>query len=172
MIAAISSSTIFAYDGTITFTGKIVDQTCTVSTGSDRISVTLPTVKTAVLDQANKTAAITPIVISLSGCNVNAAEGAKKVKAYFEPNASTDFDTGNLKNATGTGKAENVQIQLLNSDGVTPIKLGSDFARQNVTATEVKKDTVELRYNAQYYATAAVTPGDVSGTVNYTIAYE
>lgn len=39
-----------AYDGVITFTGKVVSQTCNVTTGSNgNFTVTLPTVSKAAL---------------------------------------------------------------------------------------------------------------------------
>ncbi|EMW9312558.1 fimbrial protein [Salmonella enterica] len=161
-----------AADGTITFNGKVVDQTCSVDTASKNMTVTLPTVSEASLDTSAKTAALTPFVISISGCKTDAAEGAKKIKAYFEPNAGTDFTTGNLTNTASSDSAGNVQIQLLNQDGTTAIKLGQDFASQNVTATNIDADNVKMRYTARYYATGTATAGDVTATVNYTIAYE
>ncbi|MDP4360987.1 F17A fimbrial adhesin, partial [Escherichia coli] len=44
ILAAASSSATLAYDGTITFNGKVVDQTCSVTTESKNLTVTLPTV--------------------------------------------------------------------------------------------------------------------------------
>ncbi|EFA4228979.1 fimbrial protein [Escherichia coli] len=170
ILAAASSSATLAYDGTINFTGKVVAQTCSVSSGSKNLTVTLPTVSEASLAAATNTAGLTPFTIELTGCNTSAASGAQSVKAYFEPNATTDYDTGNL-NITASG-ANNVQIQLLNADGVTPIKLGQDATGQNVTAVQIGNAAMKLRYNAQYYATAQATAGDVSATVNYTIAYQ
>ncbi|HDC1420837.1 TPA: fimbrial protein [Salmonella enterica] len=158
-----------AFDGTINFIGKVVDQTCSVKTGSTNLTVTLPTVSKAALDTAAKTAALTPFAIQLTGCNTGASDGSQTVKVYFEPNAATDFTTGNLKN---TGSATDVQVQLLNQDGSTPIKLGQDFASQNVMATHIDASDVTLRYAAQYYATGAAGAGDVNTTVNYTITYE
>ncbi|EFH7156975.1 type 1 fimbrial protein [Escherichia coli] len=170
MLAVASSSATFAYDGTINFTGKVVAQTCSVSSGSKNLTVTLPTVSEASLAAATNTAGLTPFTIELTGCDTNAASGAQNVKAYFEPNATTDYDTGNLNIATSG--AGNVQIQLLNADGVTPIKLGQAVAGQDVTAVQIDNAAMKLRYNAQYYATAAATAGDVSATVNYTIVYQ
>ncbi len=93
------------------------------------------------------------------------------MKAYFEPNANTDYTTGNLTNTTSSG-ASNVQIQLLNADGVKVIKLGQAAAAQNVDTVAINDANVTLRYNAQYYATGVATAGDVTSTVNYTIAYQ
>ncbi|TJQ44259.1 fimbrial protein, partial [Escherichia coli] len=49
ILAAASSSATLAYDGTITFNGKVVAQTCSVSSGSKNLTVTLPTVSEASL---------------------------------------------------------------------------------------------------------------------------
>ncbi|ENA4571239.1 F17A fimbrial adhesin [Escherichia coli] len=171
ILAAASSSATLAYDGTINFTGKVVAQTCSVATGSGSLSVVLPTVSTTTLSADTKTAGLTPFTIQLTGCTVPATSGADKVNAYFEPNANTDYTTGNLTNTASSG-ASNVQIQLLNADGVTPIKLGQDATGQNVTAVQIDNAAMKLRYNAQYYATAQATAGDVSATVNYTIVYQ
>ncbi len=112
ILAAASSSATLAYDGTITFNGKVVDQTCSVTTGTDPLTVTLPTVSTKSLDSTGKVAGLTPFTISLSGCNTAAATGAQSVKAYFEPNATTDYDNHNLNiSSSGSGNATNVQIQ-------------------------------------------------------------
>ncbi|EEV7644078.1 F17 fimbrial protein [Escherichia coli] len=170
ILAAASSSATLAHDGTINFTGKVVDQTCSVTTVADPLTVTLPTVSTKSLDSTGKVAGLTPFTISLKGCNT-AATGAQHVNAYFEPNANTDYTTGNLTNTASSG-ASNVQIQLLNADGVKVIKLGQAAAAQNVDTVAINDANVTLRYNAQYYATGVATAGDVTSTVNYTIAYQ
>ena len=171
ILAAASSSATLAYDGTINFTGKVVAQTCSVSSGSKNLTVTLPTVSEDSLASSGKVVGLTPFTILLEGCNTPAVTGAQNVNAYFEPNANTDYTTGNLTNTASSG-ASNVQIQLLNADGVTPIKLGQDATGQNVTAVQIDNAAMKLRYNAQYYATAQATAGDVSATVNYTIVYQ
>ncbi|EHH6748889.1 fimbrial protein [Escherichia coli] len=171
ILAAASSSATLAYDGTINFTGKVVAQTCSVASGSEGLSVILPTVSTATLSDDTKTAGLTPFTIQLTGCTVPATSGADKVNAYFEPNANTDYTTGNLTNTASSG-ASHVQIQLLNADGVKVIKLGQAAAAQNVDTVAINDANVTLRYNAQYYATGVATAGDVTSTVNYTIAYQ
>lgn len=171
MLAVASSSATLAYDGTINFTGKVVAQTCSVATGSGSLSVVLPTVSTTTLSADTKTAGLTPFTIQLTGCTVPATSGADKVNAYFEPNANTDYTTGNLTNTASSG-ASNVQIQLLNADRVKVIKLGQAAAAQNVDTVAINDANVTLRYNARYYATGQATAGNVSATVNYTIAYQ
>ncbi|EFN7202785.1 TPA: fimbrial protein [Escherichia coli] len=166
-------SSAMAYDGVITFTGKVVSQTCNVTTGSNgNFTVTLPTVSKAALANQGATAGLTPFSIDLADCTPD-TDGATQVKAYFEPGASTDFTTNNLKNTARTNPASDVQIQLLNSDGASTILLGKDFAGQDVHAEAIGVDgRATLRYMARYYATGTATAGDVTTTVNYTIAYE
>ncbi len=170
ILSAAFAGSSMAYDGKITFTGKVVDQTCSVDTQSKNLAVILPTVSVATLNVAT-TAGLTPFTIKLTGCSTD-KDGAKNVKVYFEPSADTDLTTHNLKNtATGT-KANNVQVQLLNSDAATTIQLGTNVNSQNVQEVQIDNADVNLPYFAQYYATGSSTAGDVKATVHYTIAYE
>lgn len=172
LLSAAFVSSAMAHDGTITFMGKVVAQTCSVTTGTNgNLTVTLPTVPAQSLANAAATTGLTPFSINLTGC-ATGVNGATQVKAFFEPGADTDFDTNNLKN-NQVGGASNVQIQLLNSDGASTILLGKDAAGQDVQAETIGAGgDATLRYMAQYYATGAATAGDVRATVNYTIAYE
>lgn len=174
--AAILSATFagaaMAYDGTITFSGKIVTQTCTVNTNDKNLTVILPTVSTTTLKDQSATAGLTPFSIHLTGCTAS-QNGAQNVKAYFEPSSNIDVNTHNLINTAVQSKADNVQIQLLNSNGTSTILLGEGEGGQDVQTETIGSDgSATLRYMAQYYATGKSTAGDVKATVNYTIAYE
>ncbi|HEI2772844.1 TPA: fimbrial protein [Escherichia coli] len=161
-----------ASDGTISFTGKVVAQTCKVTTGTNgNFTVTLPTVSQTALASANATTGLTPFSINLTGCTAGGSGVPGNVKAFFEPGANTDFNTNKLKNATAGG-AQNVQIELLNSDGAATILLGKDASAQDVHAETITNGNATLRYMARYFATNAATPGEVTSSVNYTIAYE
>lgn len=48
-VSAVFAGSAMAYDGTITFTDKVVAQTCTVNTSDKDLAVTLPTVATSSL---------------------------------------------------------------------------------------------------------------------------
>lgn len=171
ILSAAFAGSSMAYDGKITFTGKVVAQTCSVNTNDKNLAVTLPTVSTTTLNENAATAGLTPFTIHLTGCAVG-MDGAQSVKTYFEPSSNIDVTTHNLKNiATGT-KANNVQVQLLNSDAATTIQLGTDVNSQNVQEVQIDNADVNLPYFAQYYATGSSTAGDVKATVHYTIAYE
>ncbi|OSL41029.1 F17 fimbrial protein (F17 pilin) (F17 fimbrial adhesiveantigen) [Escherichia coli TA464] len=161
-----------ASDGTINFTGKVVDQTCSVTTGDKNLTVVLPTVSKTALSQNGNTTGLTPFAIKLTGCSPS-VNGAEHIKAFFEPGSNIDYTTHNLKNTSSGSAAQNVQVQLLNNDGTTTIQLGKDAANQDVHAESIDSTgNATLRYFAQYYATNAATAGDVAATVRYTIAYE
>ncbi len=103
--AAISSFSAQAADGTITFNGKVTDQTCTISTpGGKDFTVTLPTVSASTLATQSATAGRTPFAINLTKCSKG------QVATYFEPGATVDFNTGRLNNQAQTDAATNVQI--------------------------------------------------------------
>ncbi|GAA5127423.1 fimbrial protein [Alloalcanivorax gelatiniphagus] len=161
-----------AADGTITFTGKIIDQTCNITTpGGADFTVTLPTVAAATLASAGDVAGRTPFSINLSDC----AEG--DVATYFEPGPSVDFETGRLVNqAAGNTVATNVQIQLLgeNNQFVPILAAGGDGAQQNSQWVTVPAGGggADLHYYAEYYATGQSGAGDVSSNVQYTIIYK
>lgn len=183
------SSAFGAADGTITFNGRVVDQTCTVSTGtSGNFYVTLPTVNKTQLASAGAVAGLTRFNIELTGCKPAATGGTNGVRAYFLPNSQyVDPTTHNLKNiaqtTAGVDKAENVQIQLTHADTHQVIAVGENvdvqenapynswFAFENDAAAGTAK--AKLTYYAQYVAVdAAAEPGLVQSKVEYNIIYK
>ncbi|HEL2958787.1 TPA: type 1 fimbrial protein [Stenotrophomonas maltophilia] len=158
-----------AADGTITFTGRVTDKTCTISTPGGRdFAVALPTVSRSTLAAAGAVAGRTPFAINLTQCSTG------NVATYFEPGSTVDFNTGRLVNQAATGAATNVQLQLLGSNSLfLPVRAaGTGLAQTNSQWVTVAADgSANLSYFAEYYATAAATPGDVTSSVNYTIIY-
>jgi major type 1 subunit fimbrin (pilin) len=155
LLLAAMSPAAFASDGTITFTGLITGQTCSIS-GNGRpagdFTVVLPNVSTSTLNTGGNTAGRAPFNIQLTGCTPNAGN----VAVYFEPGANVDLATGRLKNSTvavpaagtnpGVKAAGNVQIGLLNSD-MTNISVGAAFAAEPATCSPCKwrRNTAVLR---------------------------
>ncbi|MHC1671872.1 fimbrial protein [Stenotrophomonas maltophilia] len=158
-----------AADGTITFSGKIIDKTCTVATsGGKNFTVNLPSVSKSSLGATGEVAGRTPFAINLTKCS------AGNVATYFEPGSTVDFNTGRLLNQASANAATNVQLQLLGSNNqVLPIKAaGAGQAQTNSQWVTVGTDgSADLNYYAEYYAAAAATPGDVTSSVKYTIIY-
>ena len=163
---ALGSVAAHAADGTITITGQVTDQTCTINGGTEDIAVTLPTVGTSTLAAAGQTAGRTPFTISLTNCAA-AAGAAGEVATYFEPGANTNAD-GYLNN---TGNATNVQVQLL-GDNNEVIKVLAGAVQNNSQVVTVDGGSANLNYYAQYYATSPATAGTVETAVQYTIVYQ
>ncbi|MGQ8773425.1 fimbrial protein [Serratia sp. NA_112.1] len=167
----ISSFAAQAADGTITFNGKVTDQTCTISTpGGKDFTVTLPTVSASTLATQNSTAGRTPFAINLTQCSRG------QVATYFEPGATVDFNSGRLNNQARTDAATNVQIQLLGSNNqfLPILAAGANGAQQNSQWVTVANDagSANLNYYAEYFATSAAGAGDVTSSVQYTIIYQ
>ncbi|QVN11965.1 fimbrial protein [Burkholderia sp. LAS2] len=166
LLAAASSA--HAADGTITITGEITAQTCTISGdgGGKDFTVTLPNVSTSALSVAGSTAGRKPFRIALSNCSPNSGNAS----VYFEPGTTVNAQTGQLFNATGDAK--NVEVGLLNKDG-SNIKLGAAQAQQNSQTVPIAGGAATLDYFAQYVATGgAATAGKVGTSVMYSVSYQ
>ncbi|QRR08387.1 type 1 fimbrial protein [Burkholderia sp. MS455] len=169
--AATASQIASAADGTITFNGTVLAQTCTINgngSGSNNFNVPLQSVSTSALAAAGQYANRTPFNISLTACTP--ASGT--VHAYFEPGPTVDTATGNL--ILAAGGASNVEIQLLNGDGsYSPIKIGAADASQNSKAVAISAaGAATLNYYAQYLATGAATAGAATSSVMYSLVYQ
>lgn len=154
-----------AADGNIIITGEITDTTCNISVNGAGSSTTvvLPTVSTDSLSTAGATAGATPFNIALSGCSGSALNTAS---TWFEPGPNVDGTTGRLDN---TGDAENVQVELLNSN-LDAIVVGSPT--QNDIPVDISGGSGTLNYYARYYATGAAEAGTVNTSLQYTVIYD
>lgn len=119
LFACFIAPPLYAHDGRVTFEGEILsDGTCKIETDSKNRTVTLPTVGKANLSHPGQTAAPVPFSITLKECN---AVDAKKANLLFSGAVTGQIY---LSNATGSGKATNVGIQIVKADGAgTPIKV-------------------------------------------------
>jgi major type 1 subunit fimbrin (pilin) len=163
-IAALAPQAARATDGTITFAGKIVANTCTIAStsvggsGTASFTVTLPTVAAGALGTtAGTVAGTTPFSINLSACTSTGT-----VKTYFEPGATIKAN-GHL-----TAGLANLDLQLLNA-GQAPIDLST---QAGTTTATIATGAATLNYFAQYYNTGGtVATGNVASSVNYTVVY-
>lgn len=164
---ALASQGAEAADGTITFSGSITGQSCTINgndTGAKSFTVALPAVSAASLGAAGATAGRTPFTIALTNC----ASGSSTPHAYFEAGPTTDANTGNL--ILEAGGASNVEIGLRNAD-FSPIKAGFADHLQNSHGVALTNGSATLWYYAEYVATGAATVGAANSSVLYTITY-
>jgi major type 1 subunit fimbrin (pilin) len=116
-----------ASDGTITFTGAVTANTCTVSVNASgaNATVALPTVSTAALTNAatKTTAAGTFFNMAVSACTATPLAdigglAPTTVQIYFEAGPNVDEVTGGLINASG---GSNVEVNLYNASAAAVV---------------------------------------------------
>jgi major type 1 subunit fimbrin (pilin) len=203
MVAGISTAMALplasqASDGTITFTGAVTANTCTVSVnsgasgatgGAADATVVLPIVSTAALTgaalvtgppvtAAKTTAAGTFFSMTLSACNASHADIASAVPTfvniYFEAGPNVDVLTGGLINTGGS----NVEVKLYNASSasiVTTQIMPGTTTGQNPTGSGMAAGTGGTQYYYAGYATGAgvaATAGAVSTSVTYSLVYQ
>lgn len=166
------STLTFAVDGTITFTGEVTNNTCTISGngGGKDFTVTLPKVSATALNTApDHVAGRTGFNIALSSCNPTGGN----VRTYFEPGPTVNLTTGRLTTAV-----PNVEIGLLNAD-FSSIKIGAadgstpGTTQNSQTVAISGTGTATLPYFAEYNALAgAAGTGLVNTSVRYTLIYQ
>lgn len=174
LLSAVVAQSAFASDGTINFSGELLDSTCTVNVngaaGPAAASVILPKVSAKQLAVAGATAGQTAFNITLGAC---AGANTTTALAYFESGSGVDQVTGYVKN---TGAATSVALQLVDATNGSPIKAG-DIA-QSTTTSKITKNTTGtnpttvLPYAVQYIATGKAGAGLVTGAVTYSITYQ
>lgn len=171
--------------GTIKFDGEVVDATCdvVVDDGAGTVTtVNLPPVSKASLNATNSVAGKTQFLLKASNCqNFGGAGQPTKVAAYFKPDATNvDTATGLLNNIATTGKANNVQLELIDGSNNNTIKAG--FASQTGTSGTnefvpisgaTPNGQIDLPYFVQYKSVAGgATAGDVKGEVAFDLVYQ
>lgn len=164
-----------AYDGKITFLGKISNATCEISGGtvgqesaSPDFTVYLPQVSTTAFKQINDRAGDTEFFIKLKGSHCAAGNG---YAIKFEKISSADFidpTTGFLKNIRSNG-AQHVQL-VLSEDG-QDINFKEKDTSKYKNRSDKDTETV-FNFGVQYIATTAdVKPGVVEGNIYYSVVY-
>ena len=172
-----------ASDGTITFSGAVTANTCTLSVNSGGASatVTLPTVDTVALAGGSApytTAAGTFFSIDVSGCTNPAVadiggSAPSHVAIYFEAGPNVDQATGGLINTASSGS--NVEVKLYNASGSTvvgtQIMPGTSGAGSNQPSTMSVTSGGTQWFYAGYSTTGAGASGATAGAVSTTITY-
>ena len=176
-ISAAGSMPGLASDGTITFTGAVTENSCTVQVngaGTGDGSIALPVVDTrslgAALAQKN-TAAGTFFKISVSACALNRPDASgnlpTRIFAYFEAGPNVDPSTHALIN-TGTSS---VEVKLFEASGASVV--GSQIS-PGASAAELQADSEGTWHFYAGYAPAVdgpASPGTVITSVTYSLVY-
>ncbi|EMY1531175.1 fimbrial protein [Salmonella enterica subsp. enterica serovar Wedding] len=169
-----------AGQGTIQFTGSVIDAPCSIPPDSQNIQVNLGQVNLKTLDGADKTSSSVPVTINLTGCSFT--EGAANAPAKYSKVAVSFPDANSPSGGAAKGEivngaadaAGNVVIQLLKSDATSPV----DLTKINPSATDADNiqldatsSTNKLQFYARMMATGVATAGNVGATVTYKLHY-
>ncbi len=132
---------------------------CSVNTST--INVTRPTVSNTAFNGVGTVAGATVVPISLQ-----CASGSQLYIQFDTATPASGF-TGVIAAATGTGRAKNIGVQLIDQTFV-PVTFGTPAL---VGATP--DGPMNLTYYARYYQTATpVAAGTVSATATFTLSYQ
>jgi major type 1 subunit fimbrin (pilin) len=176
-----------ASDGTLTFTGAVTANSCTLTVngvaGADA-TIALPTVDTAALSNSapRTTAAGTFFSIAVSACtaltDIGGTTAPASVQIYFEAGPNVDQATGGLINKAASGS--NVEVNLFNATSATVV------GQQIIPGTGMGAGTHQPAvqpvgslgtqwFYAQYStagAGAQATAGAVSTSITYSLIYQ
>ena len=152
-----------AADGTINFTGSIVDQPCSISPNSQNLQVPLGNVTRTTLDGAvGKKSTPAKFTINLLGCGAT----AKNAQITFSGPADNDNLKVNPGTAASTSLATGVAVELEDSNGAK-IALGAASANYALTIGDNA-----LQFQAAYVATGSkVTSGIANAMAYFTVSY-
>ena len=170
-----------ASDGTITFTGAVTANTCTVSVNAlgNSPTVHLPIVSQSALTNATAktTAAGTFFNMVVNGCTTAAADVnghvPTSVQIYFEAGPNVDETTGGLINTVAVGNS-NVEVNLYNaSSSVVGNQIMPGTATQPATQlfTALATQWFYAGYSTAGFGIAA-TAGIVNTSVTYSLIYQ
>ncbi|HHQ6572970.1 TPA: fimbrial protein [Serratia fonticola] len=169
--ALIVSSSLFAVvtvayaapvtDGTLQFTGKVVDASCTLASSSTEKAVDMGQVSTTLLKVVGDTSNTTAVDITLEDCDTSISN---EVQVVFSGTSSAG-DPSVLALSGDANSATNVGIKLYNSDN-TEVKL--EEATPTATLTDGENT---LNFTAKYYALGKSTAGEANATATFTMIY-
>jgi major type 1 subunit fimbrin (pilin) len=161
--------------GTITFTGAVTDQTCTVTGGAGtnggtgNFTVALDPVPASDLAAATDVAGNKTFQVIIGGPNQTTCEDGKVATMSFVPSSpQVDAATGALKNAL-SGQATNTEVQVLDGTGKA---IALNDPANGVTFPAIANNTATADFQAQYLAVGGgATAGLVSTDVLYQVVY-
>lgn len=169
---ATAAFTATAADGTISFTGTILDSACTVDTDTVSKNVILGEIPKSSFKSAGDVAAATKFSIELKNC-----PGTVKTASIKFDGTPDLADSSILKLSSGQ-TAKGVGVAFFEEDGITPIPLATPS--KSVTLNSAFSDSqttpiisTKMNFVAKYKATRAVVEaGTANATSDFTITYQ
>jgi len=163
-LVLLTSGAALAVDGTVHFTGQIVDAPCVVAIGSQDQDVNLGQVKTLVFSAAGDKSPAQPFQINLENCVI----GSTFTKANVSFSGIGDTDNAALLAIDNqAGAASGVGIGIYdNTNTLVDLNTGS-------SETTLRTGQTVLYYTAAYVqaGATAVTPGYGDSSVDFNITY-
>ncbi len=143
----------------------ILVPTCNIATGSVNKGVALPAVNTTAFTGQSSTTGLTPFSLQLTNCADNLG-----VFITLNSNNAQAGATGVIAPTSGTGYASGIGVQILESDGTTPVTFGNVI---NTGTTSGANSNYTINLYARYYQTGAtIAGGNVQGIATYTVEYQ
>ncbi|MEH3481085.1 MULTISPECIES: fimbrial protein [Enterobacter] len=164
-LSVLSASVLSAHaaDGTINFTGSVIDPACTAT--ASNANVAMGSISKSALSSVGATSQGKQLAITLSSCP------AAATKATITFSGTPDDTNSSLLKVTAADSntaATGIGIALYEENGSTLIPLNTASSSKTLSATN---DTV-YNFIAKYMATnATITGGDANSSVSYTINY-
>lgn len=151
---------VHAADGTINFTGTILDSACTVAVTP---SVAMGSITKSAFTNAGSEAGYTKFNIVLNKCPA----AQKNARLVFDGMADTD-NASLLKLTTGAGVATGLGVAIYEDVNNTLLPMHMPSSEYALTETVDNN----LAFTAKYMATtAAVTSGTANATTDFTVIY-
>lgn len=168
-LLAVSSLTAVsnAADGTINFTGTILDAACTVDPSSSVQPVALGTVSKAGFVNAGDVASGGNIKIAISACDKSITRAAVRFEG---PRDKNDPRLLGLTGAGTQGVATGVGVAIFEKDNSTLIPLGTKSAGMDIAAPEGGSLEFVAKYMAST-AAAGITAGTANAVATFTVDY-
>lgn len=165
LVLSLSSLSTLAADGTIYFTGKIVEASCAVSSES---SVTLIDTKTDQLKNKGDTGATKSFSVRLSNCptTVNSAS--------ISFSGTADANNPELFATSGDAQGIGVEIVDLNNANEQRLPPTTDSTKgSQLVAIKPGAVTNTLNFGARYMATtdSKIISGDANSQADFTVTY-
>lgn len=169
-IVGLSTAPAHASNGTLTFEGEIVSNTCHVVAGTENQTIRLPSVNATHFTGLGSTAARTRFTVTITGCTV-----ATTARVFYEASANNiDYTQNALRNLDTTlpGGARGIGFALWDETNGNRISLGMAAQGTAFRAAPAGAAT-QLGYEVAYVQyEPTMTPGVVRGQVEYSIQYQ
>lgn len=164
LVGSAFASVAHAADGTINFTGAIIDTACTVTPATATQTVALGSVNKTAFSGAGSSASPTKFSITLTSCPASVTTATVR---FDGPTSAANSALLAITPSAGT-EAKNVGVGIYEQNASTLIPVATASASKTLSTTA---DTT-FNFVAKYVATAAtVEAGPANAVSDFTVSY-